>query len=42
MSTQEDGYNLVTSMNALKSCIRNDGVSIDLIKFLIGYKELIK
>ena len=42
MSTQEDGYNLVTSMNAFKNCIRKDDLNIDLVKFLIAYKELIK
>jgi hypothetical protein len=42
MSTQEDAYNVITSLHAFKNCIRSDGFTIDLQKFIIAYKELIK
>lgn len=44
MSTthNEEGYNVVNALNAFKNAIKADGVTIDLPKFIIAYKELVK
>lgn len=38
----DDGYNVMKALNAFKNAMRNDGVSIDLAKFIVAYKELVK
>lgn len=42
MSSSDEQYNVIKALNAFKSCLINDGVSIDLLKFINAYKELVK
>ena len=44
MSTEaSDGeYNITAVIKCFRNSISNDGVTIDLAKFLVAYKELIK
>lgn len=38
----DEGYNVTKALNAFKNALRNDGVSVDLAKFVVAYKELVK
>ncbi len=42
MSTQEDSYNVIRALNAFNDCIEKDGITINLVKFVKAYKELVK
>ncbi len=44
MSTQaSDGeYNVMIALKCFNNCVCGDGITIDLPKFIIAYKELIK
>lgn len=40
--SKEEPYNSVNVLNSFKNCIMSDGVTIDMVKFLDAYKELVK
>ncbi len=44
MLTQaSDGeYNVMVALKCFNNCVCSDGITIDLPKFIIAYKELIK
>lgn len=42
MSISDSGYNVITTLNAFKSCVHSDGNTIDLLLFVEAYKELLK
>ena len=38
----DEGFNALNVLNSFKGCVRADGVTIDLWKFVEAYKELVK
>lgn len=41
-SDDEDSYNSIRTLNHFKDCIMDDDINIDLKKFILAYRELIK
>ena len=39
---ENTGYDVMRVMSAFKNCVRSDGVTIDMNKFILAYKELVK
>ena len=39
---EQTEYNVMVSLMSFKSAIKSDGFTIDLPKFIIAYKELVK
>ncbi len=42
MNNQQDTYNVIKTLNALKDSIEQDGDTINLMKFVKAYKEIVK
>lgn len=40
--SEEDRYNAMRTLKAFKDCIMEDDINVDLKKFIIAYRELIK
>lgn len=41
-TTNSDDFNFMRTLNAFKACITNDGMDVDLPKFIFAYREFIK
>jgi hypothetical protein len=41
-ASENNDYNVIIALNSFKNAVKNDGITIDLPKFIIAYKELVK
>ena len=39
---ENTGYDVKKVMSSFRNCVRADGVTIDMAKFILAYKELVK
>ena len=41
-SSDNSEYNVMAALNSFRNAVKSDGITIDLVKFIIAYKELVK
>jgi hypothetical protein len=41
-ASENNEYNVIVALNSFKNAVKSDGITIDLPKFIIAYKELVR